>query len=98
MSKTCYIDVDSKFVSDLSEGILERNQDSVLVVPAVGGFTTYAPSKKNKNYRIKFDAIIPAEGIGGDGALCDFWCFIVMRIPKERIAKEYLKTEKEPPA
>lgn len=87
----CYIDVKPKLIMDIAEGILDRNKDSVLVLPAIKEIKTYAPTKKGKCHRLVFEVLIPAEGLKGEGAISELGGFVVVKLPKTRIEDEHLK-------
>lgn len=91
MRNICHFDVGPNLIKDISEGILEKNQDSVLVIPAIANITTWAPNRRRKCHKLVFEVLVPEEGIIGYEAINDFGGFVTIRLPKKRIKAELLK-------
>jgi hypothetical protein len=90
MSRDVIFDVNKETVSELAGQIKDKYNDSILVLaPFSGQLKTYAPAKSGKYkgyFRINTEILIPEDAIKGENALSDFGAFVVMRLPKVRVA------------
>lgn len=89
---TCYINVSPEQVKESLQLVAEKKPDSVLVLAPIGGFEIYSPSKKKPYHRIKAEIIVPEDAIIGESCLSDFGIIVTLRLPKNRINPEYLKS------
>jgi hypothetical protein len=90
VEKNVIFDVSKETVAELAGQIKDKYDDSILVLaPFSGQLKTYAPTRSGKYkgyFRINTDILIPEDAIKGENALSDFGAFVVMRLPKARVA------------
>ena len=94
MTRNVLFDGTKETVADITEGMLERNKDSLMVLaPLSGNVSIHAASKtgKYKGYhRLKFEVWIPEDAIKGESALNDFGAITLLSLPKSRVS-DHLK-------
>jgi hypothetical protein len=90
MSKSVYLNVTPEQVKNAAEVIPREYPDSIIVLAPIFPKSTESPTKKRAYHRIKFEALIPAEAINGEGALDDFGGLLILRLPKKRIQPKFL--------
>lgn len=90
MDRNVIFDVNKETVAELARQIKDKYDDSILVLaPFSGQLKTYAPTKTGKYkgyFRLNTEILIPEDAIKGEDALSDFGAFVVMRLPKVRVA------------
>lgn len=89
----CYVNINSDDVKKCADGIVKNYPDSVICLAPINLIEASSPTKKKHYFSLKVEVMIPADAIKGEGAILDFGGMMLIRLPKNRIADQFLSHE-----